>query len=259
MLLCGPPGLGKTSLAEIVAAELRRPLVKFMGPQLKDVEDLNVITSTLPWTFLFIDEIHALPTKVEEALYEAMDDFKWKGEPINSFTLIGATTKEGLLSKPLRSRFTIAETLTLYSVEDLNKIVSRSATILNLSIDDKAVELVSRRARGTPRIANQLLKRISYYSRVITPEIAQNALDNIGVDSFGLEMRDRSILTTISKDFSGGPVGIDSLASILGEDVATIEAREPYLVSAGLIQRTGKGRILTSSGQEYVKSLGDKK
>lgn len=254
ILFSGPPGLGKTALAELIATEVGRPIVKLMGPQLK-LESLSVLTSIRPWTFVFIDEIHALPTKVEEALYEPMDTFKWAGSPINSFTLIGATTKEGLLSKPLRSRFTIAETLTLYSVEDLSKIICRSATILNLSIDDKAVEAIARRSRGTPRIANQLLKRVSYYSSQIDSSIAQNALDSIGVDQFGLEMLDRCILKTIAKDFAGGPVGIDSLAAVANEDVATVESREQYLVTVGFVQRTGKGRVLTASGMGYVKEL----
>jgi Holliday junction DNA helicase RuvB len=255
MLLCGPPGLGKTSLAELIATEVQGPIIKFMGPQLRDVDSLSVLQDTEPWTFVFIDEIHALPSKVEEALYEPMDEFRWKGSKINSFTLIGATTKEGLLSKPLRSRFTIAETLTLYSVEDLIKIVNRSATILKLSIDDKASEMIAQRSRGTPRIANQLLKRVSYYSKIIDSNCVQIAMDNIGVDQFGLEMLDRNILSTISKSFGGGPVGIDSLATVVNEDVATIEAREPYLVTVGFVQRTGKGRVLTASGIDYVKDI----
>lgn len=258
-LLCGPPGLGKTSLAEIIASEVKRPIIKLMGPQLKDVDSLDVLKDISPWTFVFIDEIHALPLKVEEALYEPIDDNKWKGQRINKFTLIGATTKEGLVSKPLRSRFTIAETLTPYSVSDLSKIILRSATIMKVSIDDKAVEAVAKRSRGTARVANQLLRRLSYYGSVIDSNIAQNALDSLGVDEFGLEMLDRSILTTILRSFGGGPVGIDSLASVINEDIATIEAREPYLVNVGFIQRTGKGRVLTSQGVTYVTSIGEKK
>lgn len=257
-LLCGPPGLGKTSLAEIIAAELGRPIIKLMGPQVKDIGSLDVLKDIRPWTFVFIDEIHALPIKVEEALYEPIDNNKWKDQRINKFTLIGATTKEGLISKPLRSRFAIAETLTPYSVADLSKIILRSATIMKVSIDDEAVEVVAKRARGTPRVANQLLKRISYYSAHITASIAQNALDNLGVDEFGLEMLDRNILTTILRSFGGGPVGIDSLASVTNEDIATIEAREPYLVNVGLVQRTGKGRVLTAQGITYVTSIGVK-
>jgi len=254
-LLCGPPGLGKTSLAEIIAQEFKRPIIKLMGPQLKNVDSLDVLKDIRPWTFVFIDEIHALPLKVEEALYEPIDDLKWKGQSINKFTLIGATTKEGLISKPLRSRFTIAETLTPYSVADLSKIISRSATILKVAIDDKAVEAIAKRARGTPRVANQLLKRLSYYSANITASIAQDALDSLGVDEFGLEMLDRNILTTILRSFGGGPVGIDSLASVTNEDITTIEAREPYLVNVGFVQRTGQGRVLTSQGLTYVKSI----
>lgn len=255
MLLCGPPGLGKTSLAELVAAEAQRPIIKLMGPQLKDVDSLSILQDIDPWTFIFIDEIHALPSKVEEALYEPMDEFEWRGSRINSFTLIGATTKEGLLSKPLRSRFTIVETLTLYSVEDLIQIIKRSATILKLSIDDKASEVIASRSRGIPRIANQYLKRISYYSAHITSEIARQALMSIGIDERGLDMLDRNILATISKSFGNGPVGIDSLATFMGEAPETIEAKEAYLVATEFLLRSSKGRVLTVKGRDYVRSL----
>lgn len=253
-LLCGPPGLGKTSLAEIIACELQRPLIKLMGPQLKEIDSLSFLENIKPWTFVFIDEIHALPIKVEEALYEPMSDYKWQGQDINKFTLIGATTKEGTLTKPLRSRFTITETLSLYSVAELSQIVKRSATILKLTIDDKAVEAIAERSRGIPRVANNLLKRLSYYaeSGLITASGAQKALDSIGVDKKGLEMLDRSILETIKTAFSGGPVGIDALANVVNEDRATVESRETYLVNIGFIQRTGKGRVLTAQGRKYL-------
>lgn len=258
-LLCGPPGLGKTSLAELIAAELKSPIIKLMGPQLRDVDSLDVLKDILPWTFIFIDEIHALPAKVEEALYEPIDECKWKGQRINKFTLIGATTKEGAVSKPLRSRFTIAETLTPYSVSDLSLIISKSATILKLSFDDKAVESIAQRSRGTPRIANQLVKRLSYYGAIISAETAQNALDSLGIDKFGLEMLDREILTTIRQAFGGGPAGVEAIASLVNEDVTTIESRESYLINIGFIQRTAKGRVLTSRGDIYVSSIGVKK
>lgn len=258
-LLCGPPGLGKTILSEIISREVGRPFIKLMGPQIKDADSLDILTNIRPWTFVFIDEIHALPIKVEEALYEPIDDHKWKGQQINKFTLIGATTKEGLISKPLRSRFTIVEKLTLYSVTDLSKIILRSATIMKLSIDDKAVEAIAVRSRGTPRVANQLLKRISYYSTgyssIITPEIVGQAMNDMQIDDRGLNELDKRILAGLEK----GPQGVDSLSSLLGEDAATIEGRESYLVNEGLLLRTSKGRELTSQGLQYVKVIGEKK
>ncbi len=257
-LLCGPPGLGKTSLAEIIAAELKCPIIKLMGPQLKDIDSLSVLKDIRPWTFVFIDEIHALPIKVEEALYEPIDDLKWQGQSINKFTLIGATTKEGLLSKPLRSRFTITETLVSYTVEEMTKIVAQSATKMNVAIDDKATEEIAKRARSTPRIANQLLKRVNYYrgnSAIIDSNIAQNALDSIGIDKYGLDLRDREILTTIAKVFNGGPVGLESLATTVGEDISTISNRETYWTSIGIVLRSSKGRVLSTTGRQYIRGL----
>lgn len=252
ILFSGPAGLGKTSLAEVVAKEIGRPIIKLMGPQIKDPEVLNVLYGTGPRTILFIDEIHSLPLKVEESLYELMDGFTLRGHGVSSFTLIGATTLEGAISKPLRSRFTIVERLTPYEVKDLCAIVAQSATALGLTLDDKVVEEIAKRSRGTPRIAKHLLKRISYYGSNITLDNAQEALDSLGVDKFGLELLDRAILRTMHLNFSDGPVGIQSLANVVGEDITTIDSREHYLVSLGFVQRTGRGRILTTEGIKYV-------
>lgn len=254
ILFSGPAGLGKTSLAEVIASELGRPLVKLMGPHVKDPDVLEVLYDTAPRTMLFIDEIHSLPLKVEECLYELMDGFKLRGHSVSPFTLVGATTLEGAISKPLRSRFTIVERLLPYGIKDLCTIVAQAATKLNLTLDDKVVEEIAKRSRGTPRIAKHLLKRISYYGSNITLDSAQEALDNLGVDKFGLEMLDRAILRTMHLNFADGPVGIQSLANVVGEDVTTIDSREHYLVAVGFIQRTGRGRILTTEGIKYVGS-----
>lgn len=257
ILLSGPSGLGKTSLAEIIAKSLHRPIIKVMASHVKNIESLSQLLHRVKehWSFIFIDEIHALPLKVEEALYEVMDEFMWKGTRIPSFTLIGATTKEGKLTKPFRNRFTITEQLSPYSTDNLINIVKRSATILNITIDDKAVEAIALRSRGTARVANQLLKRISYYGSDITELIAQEALDNMRIDKYGLEMLDRTILTTIRDSFKNKPIGIDSLSEVVGEDIETVESREYYLVKVGFLQRTGRGRVLTTTGEEYVKSI----
>ena len=182
ILLCGPPGLGKTSLGEIIAKELQRPIKKYLGPRIKTIKDLSFLGTLTPWEVIFIDEIHGLPAKVEEALYEPMDTFKWNGEIVWPFTLIGTTTKLGSLSKPFQSRFTVVETLVPYNKSELSIIIKMTANLMKIRIDEGASQVIAARSRGTPRTANQLLKRVAYYSQHITAEIARNALDSIGID-----------------------------------------------------------------------------
>lgn len=251
-LFTGPPGLGKTSLAELMSKEMGVPIIKVMGPHIKESSDLDALKDAEPKTILFIDEIHSLPLKVEESLYEAMDYMTFRGSYLNRFTLIGATTKEGALSRPLLSRFTIVERLQPYTHNDICQIIQAEATQLGLVLSEESSAEIARRSRGTPRIAKQLLKRISYYSDNITLDSAQNALDSIGVDKFGLELLDRVILRTMKNSFGGGPVGISSLANVVGEDAKTIDSREHYLVAIGFIQRTGRGRVLTDEGSKYL-------
>lgn len=253
MLFTGPAGLGKTSLAGVVAKELNRPFIKLMGPHIKDLDPFKpLIEASSAGTILFIDEIHGLPLKVEESLYELMDDFSFKGQRMCSFTLVGATTLEGLVSKPLRSRFAIVERLDPYPVADLALLLKHSATSMKLVVNDTVLEEIAGRSRGTPRIAKQLLKRISYYGNSITLESARQALDSIGIDELGLERLDRVILETMRRNFGGGPVGIQSLANVVGEDVTTINSRETFMVSIGLIDRTGRGRTLTEKAGKYL-------
>jgi len=257
-LLCGPAGVGKTSLSRIFVKEATGMPIRTesVGPHITCPNDLdNFMMKHGLDESIFIDEIHALPKRVEEALYEAMEDFKWKDQKINPFTVIGATTREGLLTKPLLSRFSIIETLSLYSIDELVQIVHRSSEIMNVKVSSEAEQEIARRSRGTPRMANQLLKRVNYYAvnKVITLDITSKALDDIGIDSQGLDKIDRVILKAIAKN---GPIGIDSLASIVNEDLTTVEIlREPYLVAAELVQRTSSGRIVTEKAKSIYKEI----
>lgn len=265
-LLYGPPGLGKTTMSGIIANELGVSLRITSGPSIEKPGDLAAILTNLsPYDVLFIDEIHRLGKTVEEILYPAMEDFALdiiigKGPSARSiridvppFTLVGATTRAGLLSGPLRDRFGIISRLELYSNEELSQVVKRSASILKIEIsDDGALEIASR-SRGTPRIANRLLRRLRDYAQikadgVITSEVADDALSMLEIDKIGLDNVDKRMIMSIIQNFGGGPVGIETLAATIGEDVSTIEdVYEPYLLQIGFLNRTPRGRILTSS------------
>ena len=271
VLLYGPPGLGKTTLAHIIASEMNSKLISTSGPALQRTGDLmGILTNLNDGDILFIDEIHRLSTVIEEFIYPAMEDFKVdfvvdKGAfakviniPLKRFTLVGATTRAGMLSAPLRDRFGLYYHIDFYPAEELAQIVERSAALLDIPMDAESAKVIATRSRGTPRIANRLLRRVRDYATVkgngqVNADIAVTALEVEGIDSVGLDALDRKLLQIILKYYKGGPVGIEALGATLNEEVDTlVDMVEPYLLKIGFLQRTKRGRMASASAAKHL-------